>query len=74
MDAETKTIQVLRCLFRSPCRVKGYQAQATTILRGLNHSGQHTVLWESCTQHNEQVILREARKGRMVMRLWTSSD
>jgi hypothetical protein len=74
MDTETKTIQVLHCRYRSPCRVKGCQAQATTILHGLDFRGLHTIQWEICTPHSEQLILREAHKGRMVVRLWTNAD
>jgi hypothetical protein len=74
MDNETITIQVLRCGYNSPCRVKNCQAPATVILRGLDHQGLHTIQWEVCMPHSEQVILREAQKGRQVVRLWTNSS
>jgi hypothetical protein len=74
MDEETKTIQVVKCGYRSPCRVKGCQAQATTILRGLDVRGLHTIQWETCTPHADAVILREAKKGRVVVQLWTDTD
>src|SRR5689334_8040392 len=74
IGGETKTIQVLRCRYVAPCRVKGCTAQATTILRGLDSSGRHTIAWEVCTPHSDQAIAREARKGRVVVRLWTSDS
>jgi hypothetical protein len=74
MDSATKTIEVLRCRYASPCRVKGCTAPATTILRGLDHGGRPTVQWEVCTPHSEQAIVREAQRGRNVVRLWTMSD
>jgi hypothetical protein len=36
MADETKTIEVLRCQYRSSCRVRGCTANATVILRGLD--------------------------------------
>jgi predicted Fe-S protein YdhL (DUF1289 family) len=74
MDSQTNPIEVLRCRYASPCRVKGCTAQATTILRGLDHLGQHTIQWETCTPHADAAILREAKKGRAVVRLWTTAD
>jgi hypothetical protein len=32
------------------------------------------VQWEVCTPHSEQIIVREAHKGRNVIRLWIASD
>lgn len=72
MDTKTKTIEVLRGGYAY--RVKGYAAQATTILRGLEDRGHHTIQWEVCTAHSDQVIMREAQPGRDVVRLWTGSD
>jgi hypothetical protein len=74
MAEETRTIEVLRCQYRSPCRVKGCTVPATTILRGLDGRGQHTIQWEVCTPHSEQAIVRKAGKGRNVIRLWTGLD
>jgi hypothetical protein len=74
MAEDTKTIEVLRCQYRSPCRVKGCKAQATTILRGLDSIGRPTKQWECCTSHSEAVIVREAQRGRNVVRLWTISS
>jgi hypothetical protein len=73
-DTETRTIQVLRYRYSSPCRVKGCSAPATTNLRGLDHGGRPTVQWEVCTPHSEQTIMREAHKGRHVVRSWTISN
>ena len=73
MAEETKTIEVLRCGYASPCRVKSCTAQATTILRGLDGRGYHTIHWEVCTTHSQLVIVREAKRGQTVMRLWTDS-
>lgn len=74
MADETKTIEVLRCLYASPCRVKDCKVPATTILRGLDGRGHHTIQWEVCTPHSDQAIVREARKGRQVVRLWTMTE
>jgi hypothetical protein len=74
MDAETTTVPVLRCRYVAPCRVKRCTAQATTILRGLDNRGHHTIQWEVCTPHSDQAIVREAHKGRVVVRLWTMTE
>ena len=74
MAEETRTIQVLACRYQTQCKVKGCQTNATTILRGLDGRGQHTIQWEVCTPHSEQAIVREAQKGRVVVRLRTLSD
>jgi hypothetical protein len=68
-DAETKTIEVLRCRYQTGCKVKGCAASATTILRGLDECGHHVIQWELCTPHSDQAIMREARKGRNVVLL-----
>jgi hypothetical protein len=65
---------VLRCRYASPCRVKGCTAQATTILRGIDSRGYHTIQWEVCTPHSDQAIVRETQKGRVVVRLWTMTE
>jgi hypothetical protein len=70
MADETKTIEVLRCQYRSSCRVRGCAANATVILHGPDSIGRPTKQWEICQAHSEQVILREAQKGRAVVRLW----
>ena len=74
MAQETKTIEILCCGYASPCQVKGCKAQATVILRGLDRRGHHTVQHEVCTPHSEQAIVREAGRGRQVVRLWALSD
>ena len=74
MNEETTTIQVLRCRYVVTCRGPGCTVQATTILQGLDSSGRHTIAWEVCTSHSDHAIVREARKGRVVVRLWTDSD
>jgi hypothetical protein len=73
-DEETKPIQVLRCLYRSPCRVKRCTPQAAAILRGLDALQRPTIEHELCASHSEAVILREAQMGRNVVRLWTISS
>jgi hypothetical protein len=67
-DDETKTIQVLTCRYRSPCRVKNCKARATIITRGLDAIGRPTVQRELCAPHAEQVVERERRKGREIIR------
>jgi hypothetical protein len=71
MAEETKTIEVMRCQYRAPCRVKNCTAPATTILRGLDALQRPTIQHELYISHSEQVILREAQRGRNVVRLWT---
>jgi len=74
LSDETKTIEVLPCGYQTRCKVQGCEAPATTILRGLDCRGRHTIHWEVCTPHSEQAIVREAHKGRQVVRLWTVSS
>jgi hypothetical protein len=74
LSSETKTIEVLPCGYNAQCRVKNCKDRATVILRGLNSIGRPTKQWECCTSHSEAVILREAQRGRNVVRLWTISS
>jgi hypothetical protein len=67
-DYETNTIQVLICRYRSPCRVKNCKARATIMTRGLDAIGRATVQPELCTPHAEQVVERERRKSREIIR------
>jgi hypothetical protein len=50
---------------------EGLHSERHVILRGLDSIGRPTKQWETCQAHSEQVILREAQKGRAVVRLWT---
>jgi hypothetical protein len=63
LSNKTKTIEVLPCGYQTRCQVKGCEASATTILRGLDRQGHHRIQWEVCTPHSEQTIVREAHKG-----------
>jgi hypothetical protein len=74
LSNETKAIEVLPCGYQTQCKVRSCKAQATTILRGVDGRGHPTVQWEVCTPHSEQTIVREASKGRAVVRLWTMTE
>ncbi len=65
---EAKTIQMLTRRYRSPCRVKNCKAGATIITRGLDAIGRPTVGHEFCAPNAEQVVEREFRKSREIIR------
>ncbi|HJU10856.1 MAG TPA: hypothetical protein VJ728_08260 [Candidatus Binataceae bacterium] len=65
---DMKTIELWRCLYDSPCRVKNCKAKATVIARSMDAGGRPEKQYELCRPHADQVVERERGRGREIVR------
>jgi hypothetical protein len=68
MADNIKTIELLPCGYRAPCRLKNCKARATVIARAADVIGRPITQYELCAPHAEQIVDRERAKGREIFR------
>ena len=67
LSDDVKAIELWRCGYDAPCKVRTCRARATTIARSVDAGGRPIKQYELCAPHTESVAERERGRGREVV-------